>query len=72
MLSLSNSWDLQLIKCLPGKLKRDHAEVGNTVKFERNGFTVLGKVESYREHTVIVSISDADAAKFLLESPCKS
>lgn len=69
MMNLANSWDKQQIKCLPRKLKKEHASIGNTIKFERNGYTIYGEVESYREHTVLVLISDADAAKLHLESP---
>ncbi len=69
MMNLANSWDKQQIKCLPRKLKKGHASIGDTVKFERNGYTIHGQVEVYREHTVLVSISDADAAKLHLESP---
>lgn len=68
IMNLENSWDMQQVKSLPGKRKKGHASFGDTIKFERNGFTVFGRVESYREHTVIVSISDADAAKLHLES----
>lgn len=69
MLNLANSWDMQQVNYLPSKGKKGHAAVGDTVKFSRNGFKISGKVESYRENTVIISISDADAAKLHLESP---
>lgn len=69
MINLANSWDMQQIKCSPKKGKKGHAAVGNTVRFSRNGINICGQVESYRENTVIVSISDEDAAKLHLESP---
>ncbi|MEB2280215.1 YkvS family protein [Lysinibacillus xylanilyticus] len=69
MLHLSNSWDMQQVKCLPKKLKRNHASHRDTIEFERNGLTIQGLVATYREHTVLVSISDSDAAKLHLESP---
>lgn len=69
LLHLSNSWDMQQVKCLPNKLKRNHAFIGDTIQFERNDLTISGVVETYREHTVLVTISDLDAARLRLESP---
>ena len=69
MLIFSNSWDMQQVKCFPKKLKRNHATYGDTIQFKRNGLIIQGVVEMYRENTVLVSISDSDAAKLLLESP---
>ncbi|MGE7917061.1 DUF2187 family protein [Lysinibacillus xylanilyticus] len=60
---------MQQVKCLPKKLKRNHASPGDTIEFERNGLTIQGVVATYREHTVLVSICDSDAAKLHLESP---
>ncbi|MFJ8104084.1 DUF2187 family protein [Lysinibacillus sp. NPDC096212] len=69
MVNLSNSWDMQQVKCFPKKLKRNHASYGDTIQFERNGLIIQGVVEMYRENTAFVSISDSDAARIRLESP---
>ncbi|MEB2282380.1 YkvS family protein [Lysinibacillus xylanilyticus] len=63
MLNLSNSWDMQQVKYFPKKVKRDHPTNGDTIQFERNGLIIQGVVEMYREYTVLVSISDSDAAR---------
>ncbi|MFJ6211617.1 DUF2187 family protein [Lysinibacillus sp. NPDC092081] len=69
MVNLPNSWDMQQVKCFPKKLKRNHASYGDSIQFKRNGLIIQGAVEMYRVNTVLVSISDSDAARLRLESP---
>lgn len=45
------------------------ATTGDTILFNRNGIKIIGKVIKIREESVIVSVSQKDAAKLRIETP---
>lgn len=53
---------------LPCKLRSYHADVGDTISFERKGLVFTGKVVEYRENTVVVQVDDHAADKLQIES----